>query len=50
MAWSLDYIALFALKKRINNAYPSALYEDHFGVKNEGIGPENTFYWNIYDE
>ena len=29
---------------------PSAPYGDHFGVKNEGIGPENTYYWNVYDE
>ena len=29
---------------------PSAPYGDHFGVKNEGIGPENTYYCNVYDE
>lgn len=29
---------------------PSALYGGNFGVKNEGIGPENTYYWNVYDE
>jgi putative transposase len=29
---------------------PSARYSGHFGVKNEGIGPENTYYWNVYDE
>ena len=28
----------------------SALYGDHFGVKKEGIGTENTYYWNVYDE
>jgi hypothetical protein len=33
-------------KARVN----SALYGGHFGVKNEGIGPENTYYWNVYDE
>ena len=32
------------------NTDPSALYGSHFGVKNEGIGPENTSYWNVYDE
>jgi len=29
---------------------PSALYGSHFGVKSNDIGPENTYYWNIYDE
>lgn len=29
---------------------PSALYGGHFGVKKEGIGSENTYYWNVYDE
>ena len=29
---------------------PSALYGGHFGVKNEGIGPENRYYWDVYDE
>ncbi|MGM0680491.1 MAG: transposase [Pseudomonadota bacterium] len=29
---------------------PSALYGDHFGVKDEAIGPKNTCYWNVYDE
>jgi putative transposase len=29
---------------------PSALYGDRFGVKKEGIGPESTYYWNVYDE
>jgi putative transposase len=29
---------------------PSAPYDSHFGVKNDDIGPENTYYWNIYDE
>jgi hypothetical protein len=29
---------------------PSAPYGDHFGVKNEDIGPGNTYYWNVYDE
>ena len=29
---------------------PSALYGSHFGVKNDDIGPENTYYWNVYDE
>ena len=29
---------------------PSGLYGGHFGVKNEGIRPENTSYWNVYDE
>ena len=29
---------------------PSALYGGHFGVKKEGIGTENTYYWNVYDE
>jgi putative transposase len=29
---------------------PSVIYGDHFGVKNEAIGPKNTYYWNVYDE
>jgi len=29
---------------------PSALYGSHFGAKSNDIGPENTYYWNIYDE
>jgi hypothetical protein len=29
---------------------PSALYGDHFGVKKEGIGLEDTYYWKVYDE
>jgi len=29
---------------------PSALYGSHFGTKKEGIGPDNTYYWNVYDE
>jgi len=29
---------------------PSALYSSHFGAKNDDIDPENTYYWNIYDE
>ena len=44
------YIAVFAVKKRIINANPSAHYGSHLGVKNEGIGPENIYYWNVYDE
>jgi putative transposase len=26
---------------------PSIPYGDHFGVKNDDIGPENTYYWNV---
>ena len=26
------------------------IYNNHFGVKNDDIGPESTYYWNIYDE
>jgi len=26
------------------------LYDNHFGVKNDDIGPESTYHWNIYDE
>ena len=29
---------------------PSALYVGHFGVKNDDIEPENSHYWNVYDE
>jgi hypothetical protein len=29
---------------------PSALYGGHFGVKKEGMGPKNTYFWNVYDE
>ena len=29
---------------------PSALYSGHFGVKNDGIGVDNTYFWNVYDE
>ena len=29
---------------------PSALYDSHFGVKNDDIEPENSYYWNVYDE
>jgi putative transposase len=29
---------------------PSAPYGAHFGVKNEDIGLQNTYYWNVYDE
>ena len=29
---------------------PSALYSSHFGAKNDDIEPENTYYWNVYDE
>ena len=29
---------------------PSVLYGNHFGVKNEDIGSENTYYWNVYEE
>ena len=29
---------------------PSVLYGGHFEVKNEGIGPEDTYYWNVYDD
>ena len=26
---------------------PSASYGEHFGAKNEDIGPQNTYFWNI---
>lgn len=26
---------------------PSSPYGNHFGVKKEGIGPENTYFWNV---
>jgi hypothetical protein len=27
---------------------PSMPYGAHFGVKNDDIGPENTYYWNVH--
>lgn len=29
---------------------PSALYGGHFGVKNDDIGVDNTYFWNVYPE
>jgi len=29
---------------------PSAFYGGDLGGKNECIGPENIYYWNVYDE
>jgi len=29
---------------------PSALYGEHFGVKNEDIGLKNTYLWNFNPE
>lgn len=29
---------------------PSVCYGSHFGVKNDDIGSENTYYWNVYEE
>jgi putative transposase len=29
---------------------PSISYVDHFGVKNDDIGVDTTYYWNLYDE
>jgi len=55
----LGTISPFFLSKRallmgINGGRESMvrdiLYNNHFGVKNDDIGPESTYYWNIYDE
>jgi len=29
---------------------PSASYSTHFDIKNEDIGANNTYYWDINDE
>jgi len=29
---------------------PSALYGSHFGVKNDGIRVDNTYFWDIKPE
>ncbi len=29
---------------------PSVLYGSHFGVKNDDIGSEHTYSWNVYEE
>jgi hypothetical protein len=37
--------------KKIGEGYqlrePSALYGGHFGVKNDDIGVDNTYFWDI---
>ena len=49
-SWLMGHCILSMIVALLSRADPFLLYTAHFDIKNEDIGANNTYYWNINDE